>query len=628
MKWQSELSFDPSHRVTLLAAAAGQDRRRHIAQWLTEARQHGRAVWILPCDRGLNGPWAGLIELFGELVPRLQAAAPELLIKHDYELAIVIPTLQRTIAVRNPTLTDVSNDNERTRNYPMDRAYRIVQGLIDLLADAQHALGAPGYALACDDFDHAGTLVKMFVAELIRRKAHRIGLDILVAVDPSASEATAAALPVGCGVRLELAADPPAASPAELARRAEELERQAARDPLDRQMLLAQIVRAWLHSDQPERALPFQIEAFSLHNTRGLYEDALYYGEPAMAALERYTPDALADRMNISVKLYASYIGMNRALEAQQVTDAAMARTESPRLLGQWRYMNAMLYARFLPERDLVKAQQELDRGMVELEQSDLPAPKKAFLKAFNRNGLALVRWLQGHSQEAIDLCQWGYEHLATELGSNDYHLHRSVLIYNIAQVYSTMGNQDEAIRYLTEAMNLDPNYSEYYNERGNLLFRQGRHDEAIADYVRAIELSPPYMEVWTNLGQCYKAMERHADAIEAYARALDIDPKAQLALAGRAQTYDAMGDHAAAITDYDALLALNPAQPEVLANRATLHFERGHADKALADLDHAIGLAPNNATLYENRAVALRALGRAETALSDEALAARLAYG
>lgn len=633
MRWQSELSFDLSQPLTLLAAPAGAARRERVAQWLAEASQRGRAVWILPCDRRAMGPWAGLIELFGDLVPRLSSAAPELLVKHDYELAIVMPVLERVLAVRNPTLTDVSSDNERTRNYPADRAYRIVHGLIDLLASAQQVLSDPPYALAFDDVEHAGALVQMFITELVRRRADRMGLAVLVTAEPAAIDQVLERLPaLQVGVRVEGQRDAPAAvseprTAAMHAQRGAALERQAEQDAFERQALLPQLIHAWLHSDEPARALPYQLEAFSLYNTRGFYEDALFYGRPALEALERYTPDALMDRMNVCVKLYSSYIGLKQPEDAERIADTAMAYTDNPRLLGQWRYMKAMLYARFLPQRDFARAERELDQGYGELEASTLAPHKKAFLMAFNRNGLALIRHQQGRPEEAIELCRWAYQHLASQLEQKEHQLHRSVLVYNIAQVYQAMGNHDEAIRHLSEAVEADSNYSEYYNERGNLYFKLERHEEAITDYLQAIDRSPPYMEVWTNLGQCYVAVGRITDAVEAYSRALDLAPAAALALTGRAQAYDRLGDRAAAIADYDALLALDPDQPAVLANRAALYYEAAQLERALADLDRAIVLAPDMGDLYENRAVALRALGRLDHADRDAAIAARLAH-
>jgi predicted Zn-dependent protease len=126
------------------------------------------------------------------------------------------------------------------------------------------------------------------------------------------------------------------------------------------------------------------------------------------------------------------------------------------------------------------------------------------------------------------------------------------------------------AIDYFGQAMAMDPNYSEYYNDRGAVYFRMGLLEHAERDYLAAIELSPPYPEVWTNLGQCYRAMERMDQAVRAYTRALDLDPSSTLALVGRADAQFAL-DHAelAALADYDRALTIEPKQPLMLASRA-----------------------------------------------------------
>jgi hypothetical protein len=47
-------------------------------------------------------------------------------------------------------------------------------------------------------------------------------------------------------------------------------------------------------------------------------------------------------------------------------------------------------------------------------------------------------------------------------------------LRYDIAQVYAATEKLDEALLQYTKTMEMDVNYSEYYNGRGNVLFRLG----------------------------------------------------------------------------------------------------------------------------------------------------------
>ena len=189
-----------------------------------------------------------------------------------------------------------------------------------------------------------------------------------------------------------------------------------------------------------------------------------------------------------------------------------------------------MLHARFLPEKDFEKAEEYLERGIRYLDQAHkMPERDRHFLRVFLLNGVAFVRHRQGRPLEAIELCKSGSEHLDRHLNPDQHRLHRSVLLYNTAQVYAALQMHEHAIENFSAAMSMDPNYSEYYNERGNVYLSMGAYKEAVQDYLAAIDLSAPYQEVWTNLGQCYRQMGRLEEAIQAYSRALDLDPGALL---------------------------------------------------------------------------------------------------
>jgi len=194
------------------------------------------------------------------------------------------------------------------------------------------------------------------------------------------------------------------------------------------------------------------------------------------------------------------------------------------------------------------------------------------------------IRHRQGRPDEALELCLAGFNELRQRLAPEEHRLHRSVLLYNAAQVLAALERHDEAIACISRAMALDPNYSEYYAERGGVYLKIGRFEEAERDFLRAIDLSPPYSDVWTNLGQCYRVTDRPEEAIRAYARALDLDPAVPLALIGRAESSLALGDADGAIRDYTAALALEHEQPLVLAGRAVAYYESGRFDDALND--------------------------------------------
>jgi len=317
--------------------------------------------------------------------------------------------------------------------------------------------------------------------------------------------------------------------------------------------------------------------------------------------------------------LFMSYVALNRLEEADRLAEAdVIGQVDDPSMQAILSYLLAMLYSRYLPNRDLRRGEEYLAQGLEQLERAEIADGDFHFQAVFNRNGLAMIRHFQGRSQEAIELCREGFRELELHLHQDRHRLHRSVLLYNMAQVFAAVGAYDDALLHFSLAMDMDPNYSEYYNERGSIYLKIGRLDEACADYRKAIELSPPYHEVYTNLGQCYRRMGRFDEAVHAYSVALDLEPQQALALAGRGQSHDADGRFAAALADYGASLALEPKQWDVLGSRAVLLYTVGDLPASLADLDQAIELAPQNAALYQNRAVALEDLGRLAEAARD----------
>ncbi len=628
MQWQEALPTYPlaaPGRTVVLEGNAGRERQALLQGWLGEAEAGGARTWLLRCDFTESGTWTGVGAWLEALLPEIEREAPDLLARHDYELTMAVPALRRRIASSRTTLTDAAAGAEAVRNYPVDRAYRIGQGLVELLAAWHERGGGGAWVVACDSYDRSGALVRRFFRELMRRRGRTMELTLLFAVDPGEGEGVAAQLdpatPVH-GARVELRAEAPEKrDPAEMTALARELERRVGDDLLEAEIHLQQLIGYWSESEHPHRASKWQAIALGLSNHLGFYEDAIRYVDPVLEHLDLVAArdTDYFTRWNLVGAICIACMALGQPERAYEVVEKeALAKIDDPEDRARIFYVLAMLHARFLPGKDLDAAERLLQQGLEELDRAALLEGEHHFLRVFILNGLAFVRHRQGRAEEAIHITQEGSRHLDEHLPETRHQLHRSVLFYNLAQVYASTGASEEAIASFTAAMEMDPHYSEYYNERGNVYLKMGRLEEAERDYLDAIEYSAPYAEVWTNLGQCYRQMGRMADAVRAYSRALDLEPDQRLARVGRGQAYDAAGCAAEALADYDAALALDPGQPAVLANRAVLHYDAGRLDDSLADLDRAVALAPDHAELYRNRAVALADLGRSDDAADD----------
>jgi len=593
------------------------------------ARTEALAVWtrgvsndalILPSDFRDGGIWAVVGPWIASLLPRIERQAPELAGRHALELAVVFPGQRRAAGLE--TLTDQAAGAESVRNYAMDRAYRVPHGLVELL-DAWYTQAPPAPRLVvCDGFDRAGALSRRFFRELLRRRGHKLGITLVVVVGPGgAAEALRHFHPgvPSAVARLDVPADPPGLSP-RMEAFGHMLRERVGTHEFPPEHVFPDLLRYWEEGDQPVAALPWMAYALGRFNHYGFYEDALLFLEPVLRGVDLIpeTKDFLT-RWNVVGAVFNCLIAVGQVDRAHQVVrDEALAKISDPLDRARACYVLAMLHSRFLDVKDFAAAEGYVNEGLRLLERVDAGDENRDFLHVFLNNGLAYIRSRQGKPREAIELCATGHDRMRTRLGGHKHRLHRSVLLYNIAQVYTATREYDKAAEYYGQALEMDPNYSEYHNERGNVYLAMGRYDDAIADYREAIRLSAPYQEVWTNLGQCYRQMRRLDEAADAYSHALDLDPDAGLARVGRAQVRAALGQLDGARQDYESALAANPAQAPVLMNLAVLLYRSGDVHGALARLDQAVAHDPAAAAVYRNRAVALEELGRPDDAARD----------
>ena len=176
----------------------------------------------------------------------------------------------------------------------------------------------------------------------------------------------------------------------------------------------------------------------------------------------------------------------------------------------------------------------------------------------------------------------------------------------------------EEAIAAYDEAIRLNPNYAEAYNNRGVAKDALGQHDGAIADFDEAIRLKSEFAEAYNNRGAAKNALGRHDGAIADFDEAIRLKPDYAEAYNNRGNAKDALGRHEAAITDYDEAIKLKPDFAEAYNNLGNVKDALERHEAAIADFDEAIKLKPDFAKAYYNRAIAKGKLDQYESAIAD----------
>lgn len=86
----------------------------------------------------------------------------------------------------------------------------------------------------------------------------------------------------------------------------------------------------------------------------------------------------------------------------------------------------------------------------------------------------------------------------------------------------------DEAIKYYTEAINLDGKNHVLYSNRSAAYAKANKYDLALKDAEKAIEVKPDWSKGYSRKGTALAYLGRHDEAIETYEKGLTVDPNNQ----------------------------------------------------------------------------------------------------
>jgi len=164
---------------------------------------------------------------------------------------------------------------------------------------------------------------------------------------------------------------------------------------------------------------------------------------------------------------------------------------------------------------------------------------------------------------------------------------------YNLG-LDSTMSNTK--INYFTRAIELNPELSAAYEERGMLYYFQEHYTKMIRDFLKVTKLSPDNANGYTMLGVAYFKKNDYDSAVSNLTRAIELKPKLAEAYGYRAEAYRLKGMLVPAVQDATRAIEIGGNKRTIgkaYSTRAKAYRELGDVERAEADLKRAINMDP-----------------------------------
>ena len=156
-----------------------------------------------------------------------------------------------------------------------------------------------------------------------------------------------------------------------------------------------------------------------------------------------------------------------------------------------------------------------------------------------------------------------------------------------------------------------------YFN-RGNLHTRQGDRVAAMKDYEEAIRLKPDFAQAYTGRGAIRRAQGDVAGAIQDYTDSIRLKPDYALAYYNRGNALQSQKNFTRAIADYGEAIRLKNDYFSAYGNRGLARKGAGDIKGAIQDHTEALKINPNHLKSYKNRGIARKELGDVEGAIKD----------
>jgi len=171
----------------------------------------------------------------------------------------------------------------------------------------------------------------------------------------------------------------------------------------------------------------------------------------------------------------------------------------------------------------------------------------------------------------------------------------RAIKRYEEGRKFHHKGKLSEAERAYKKAIKISPEFSEAYNNLGNVLMDKSRPREAADAYRRALKHLSDHPMLLNNLGNALQALGDNEKAVEWFHKALQQDSNYAQAHNNLGNALRDLGQLQQAEASYRRATEIDPGQADALNNLAGILFESGRLNEAIDSFHKVIAIDPGH---------------------------------
>jgi tetratricopeptide (TPR) repeat protein len=189
--------------------------------------------------------------------------------------------------------------------------------------------------------------------------------------------------------------------------------------------------------------------------------------------------------------------------------------------------------------------------------------------------------------------------------------------LYNRGTSLALRGQFDEALKILTRAINVDPNFVDAYVHRGNVYIDLGDYKNASMDFDFVIRENPDNVLGYYNRSIANMALDRKDQALLDINQAILLTPKDSEYYNFRAVIHAAIENYDLAVEDANQVIKFGNLKTGY-NNRAVIFTKKADYQAAIADWTKVIEIDSNHAIAHCRRGILYSKTNNRELAVKD----------